>query len=901
MVLTKLFGSKKNKKTQTQPSPTKPASPPVDPGPKTLDELVSLSRSDDRKDHLTALSELARRLTAGESPLDEMVAQGLNKTDRVALELHLDESARPSDVGEEDWVKVAIKGFSASVRKTAAEQISSEPSLEVLIKSSKGRDKAVYRIAKDKLDVIRQSQREAQEQEEKARTVVDAMERHANASLDPLYANKLKSLIDQWQSWQDLASEPLRQRFDQARQTAEARVQELEQAAQAEEEHHQALAMADQNRQAIAERVLNELRERIDALSLSEDDVREAQLFLTEQQHAWRESEQLSRPSKDEERAFHRLCTAFEAVLAKQASIEKRFGGWEALLQRLEHSPDEMDAEAHALDEWLHDLDWPDDTPPPELKARVEQVLAAHHDQLEEHRKKEVHAVRQARGLMRRCMAAVNEGHLKRASGLLHGVQDALEGLTEPRHPGLFRQFEETREAVEKLRDWQSFAVQPKKEALIERMRQMVDQSMEPQARARAIRVMQDEWRMLSRGLQNQHQDLWEQFHELAQQAYEPCREYFNEQSKLRGLNLEKRRELVQQLEQYEAITDWENPDIKELDRVMNMARQDWRRFSPVDRAANKDVQKAFDEVYQRIRGRLQQEQSEFREAKLAIIERARALLDEEDVRHATETAKQLQKEWQQAGHLARRDEQALWKDFRAVCDELFERRGQQIEAFKADLEEHRIEAERLIGQIEALARLDDVLAEQEQYQSLREAFKHLGTLPKAHHKELMDRYTKACKAFEAASRAQRSRQKDQNWLDLIDWVRRARFDEAADLDALRDDFERMDVPALARDLADRLNSWRLPPQPEDAEELRRRTIELEALADLETPEADRALRMELQVKRLQEGLGRSTSPTDFDQAVVDWLATGSVAQADYEPLAERMKAAREAWVARKN
>ena len=899
VVLTKLFG-KKSKKIPTPVASTKKMPPVVESGPKPLSYWVELSRSAERKEHQNALAELARRLDAGECSLSELETLGLAKADHLALQLHRDTDLVVEGIAQEEWVALALQGFSAAVRKAAADRVGSESSLEALLKSSKGRDKAVYRIAKDRLEQIRQTQRELIEQQNRALAVVEAMERHANASLDPLYAGKLRGLVDQWQDWQAYGDDALQRRFELARQTAESRIEEVEQAAQAEEEHHQALAMADQNRQRLVENVLNELRERIDAISLSEEELREAQLFLTEQQHIWRESEQLSRPAKDEERAFHRLCTAFEAVLAKQAAIQTRFGSLDDLLQRLEQSPEAMDAEAHALDEWLHHLDWPQDSTPPELKARVEQVLSHHHDQLEEHRKKEIHAVRQARGLMRRCMAAVDEGHLKRASGLLHGVQDALEGLAESHHPGLFRQFEETRESVEKLRDWQSFAVKPKKEALIQKMAQMVEQSIEPEDRARTIRAMQDEWRMLSRGLQNQHQELWETFHELAQKAYEPCREYFNEQSKLRSLNLEKRKELVQQLEQYEGLTDWENPDIKELDRVLNMARQDWRRFSPVDRAANKSVQKAFDEVYQRIRGRLQQEQSEFREAKLAIIERARLLLDEEDVRQATEAAKQLQKEWQQAGHLARRDEQALWKDFRAICDELFERRGQQIEAFKADLEAHRHQAEEVIAKIEGLAGADNPLSEQDLYQALREEFKHLGTLPKAHHKELMERYNKACKAFEAGCRAARSQQKDQHWQNLIDWVHLARFDQTKELGELAETFAQGEVPSPARDLENRLSAWRQAPQPEEAELLRKRTIELEALAELETPEADRALRMELQVKRLQEGMGRSPTQEDFDQAVVEWLATGSVAQADYEPLAERMAAARIAWLGRK-
>lgn len=111
----------------------------------------------------------------------------------------------------------------------------------------------------------------------------------------------------------------------------------------------------------------------------------------------------------------------------------------------------------------------------------------------------------------------------------------------------------------------------------------------------------------------------------------------FEEQGKLRALNLRQRQALAEQLGQYEQLIDSKGLDLKELDRVLTLARNDWRRFSPVDRAANKAVQAQFDAVFQRLRDRLQGEQQVFREAKLAIIEQAQALLDEPDSRQATE------------------------------------------------------------------------------------------------------------------------------------------------------------------------------------------------------------------------------------------------------------------------
>lgn len=858
-------------------------------------ELVERCSSDDKRQRQLALAELANRLEAGQLSLPDLALDALDIT-----ALRLQQAPDTTELNEADAFKLALEGFSAGVRKAAAERVDSDEQLEQLARAAKGHDKAVYRIARDKLDARREVERQHQAGRDQALAVVEGMERHSEASFDPLYAGKLKALDEQWQGCRDEADAALQQRYEQARNKARARLDDQADAEAAVAEQHRALASADSNRQAIADRVLEELRERTDALDIDDAALRDAQHFLTDQQHQWRESEQLSRAGKEEERAFHRLCTAFETALTHQASIQRRFGSLEPLLQTLESSPEKMDAEAHALDEWLHELDWPEDSPPPQLKARVEQALAKHHDQLQEHRQQEIQAVRQSRTLMRRCMAAVNDGHLRRASGLLHGVEDALTGLTQAAHPGLYRQLEETRAAVEQLRDWQSFAVQPKKEALIERMSALLEQSLEPQARAQAIRAMQDEWRQLSRGLQNQHQELWETFHALAQQAYEPCREYFNEQSKLRALNLEKRQELVEQLKQYESLTAEGPVDIKEMDRVQNMARQDWRRFSPVDRAANKPVQKAFDAVLKRLRARLQDEQGDFRRAKEAIIERARTLLDEEDTRKATEAAKQLQKEWQQVGHLARRDEQALWKDFRVVCDQLFERRGQQVEAFKAELDQHRQQAEHLIEQLTALQQADKPLDEKARAEEIKAQFRSLGALPKAQQKALVEGFNQASKDFDAACRGQQRSRRDQHWQALIDWVAQARFGdrEAAELRAA---FADLKVPAAATGLIDCLPQWQQPASAEALEQLRRCTVELEALAQVDSPEADKDLRMELQVQRLADGLGQKVDQAGIDAAVVDWLSCGPVSQAEYEPLAARMQAARQAWLGRKN
>jgi hypothetical protein len=908
MMLSKFFGKK-------SPAP-KPAAatPRAQPKPATagLEHWLSQASEADPKQRRDAMVELARALDEGRLTAEQR--QQIPPAEELSLELHA-WTPVSGDVSESLWFDVACHGFSARVRAAAAEQVNSPERLDSLLKNVKGRDKTVYRLVKTRLDEHKQQSLELQAKKDHTRRLVEQLERHAKAPVDPLYSGKLRALLEQWPENSSHEDEDLIGRWQTAVSEAQARLpaepaadepevvvppeaesDSVESQAGAESQPESVIDTADDPQRTELIRLLwHDLKDRLDQPDPDPAQVRDALLYLTEQQHHWRQTEQHQRANQQEERAFHQLCTTYEASLNNRALILERFGSLDTLLPAIESDPAGHDDAAHALDEWLHALDWPESEPEPELTVRVEAAVRVHHDQLAEHRKQSIHAVRQARGLIRRCQGAINDGHLKRASGLLQGIRDAVAELKSEEHHGLFRQFEETEQAVNKLRDWQSFAVLPKKEALIERMRQLVKQSLAPEDRARKIRDMQEEWRMLSRGLQNEHQALWETFHELAQNAYEPCKEFFAEQGKLRALNLRQRQALSEQLIQYEQLLGDDTNDLKELDRVLMLARNDWRRFSPVDRAANKGVQTQFDAVFQRLRDRLYSEQQVFRDAKLAIIDRARALLDEPDSRQATEMAKQLQREWQQAGHLARRDEQALWKSFRAICDQLFARREAAADAFKADLNAHKDQADQILAAMAAVLVESDPVAANDQFDALKTQYLALGTLPKADHKKLQEQFDRLSHDFQTRCREVRVQQEDQHWQQVFEWNRMARFSSGS-TDAAKEEWENLEkVPPPASDLMATLSDWQKPGQ--DSEALRRRTVELEILAQADSPEADRALRMELQVQRLTDGLGQQVDQNDIDKAVVAWLSTPVKDEPQFDALLARMKQARLAWV----
>ncbi|WP_411745766.1 DUF349 domain-containing protein [Reinekea sp.] len=919
----KLFGRKKTvAKTKAPEKVIKPAAKVVLTSPAGLAEDISTAEGKKKQNLLVQLSKL---IEADNSILND-VSAALPENERTMLELQFSDVEAQS-IASNILQSIATEGYSASVRQLAAAHLSEESALIAVAQAAKTKDKTVYRIVKNKLDTLHEGEKAQQALLDKQQAVIAALAQLAKASHDPMLEAKHRGLLDQWSHCAVSSTDTVKAQFEAANQQVVARIElekaelqptpspaavnpvAVEKVSQQEAELQSDNQEADsgqvkienqgvisEQRQILIDTLIKDLVGAIETGVMSEELIQQNQHFLTGIQHQWRESEQVSPTTKAEAVAFHKACTAYEVGLAKLHALHTVYGDYDAIVAAMTKGTN--NALLHELEHWLHDVEQVigDNTPAP--IAKIKQALKAHEATLAKHRQQEIDQVRAIRGQIRRCQSAIDEGSIRRASGLYQGVEEKLVGFNFDKHAGLKKMLDDTTEALEKLRDWQSYAVLPKKEALIKKMDALVHQSVTPDERAQSIRDMQEEWKLLSRGLQNRQQDLWETFHELAQLAYEPCKEFYSEQRHLREVNLSKRKEVVEQLTQYSTMIDWTAPDIKEIDRILQAARNDWRNYSPVDRAASKGIQKQFDTLHQSLFNQLAKEQAVFKEQKQQIIERAKALLELEDVKKATTEAKKLQQDWKSAGIVARKDEQRLWKEFREVCDALFTKRDVQTESFKADLETNRVQANEVIAGLEALENSIEPESDQSVYENLKAQYEQIGTLPKEHYPALTKRFKAACDVFTAAARAAKRANADAHWQAVIQWVKRARFESLSE-EELNEQWQAIKVPSAAKALFDQHEQWQQPVDELNQAAMHEKTLDFEILVGVESPEEDASMRMNLQVQKLSDGIGYQLTDAQMHRSVVDWLSIGSVEKATYEQFESRLLVARNQYLAK--
>lgn len=522
----------------------------------------------------------------------------------------------------------------------------------------------------------------------------------------------------------------------------------------------------------------------------------------------------------------------------------------------------------------------------------------------------EAHALRQIGGLLRKAQGALSAGSSRTAAGLRRAIEEKMESAP-PLPAPLANQLKQLDAKLQELKDWKSFSVAPKRAQLIEQMESLIGATMHPSALAGHVKDLQEQWRTLSKGAGEDVEADWQRFHEAAEKAYAPCREFFAAQAQVKQENLRQRGLLFERLAAFEAQHDWEQPDWRIVTTAVREARQLWRQHSPVDPAECEALQARFNELTATLQSRIDAEHARNVKEKRSLIERARGLLASTDNRKAIDEAKRLQEKWKSVGPVPREDDRKLWEEFRQHCDALFQKRQQELATHNAELDTNKSQAAGVCEELERIAGLVDqeLLDNARRLPELRSAFEAIGELPRANARQLHDRFERAFDRCHKAVARQHARDAEQGWLSLLDGANHVRAyrlallrqADASEIEALKraaEDYIAGAVKWPKRGLEALKNALAQPGGGDlAANELALRTlcIRAEIFSETPTPASDQTLRREYQVKRLMESMGQGVKAEEgqLDTLAIEWLGVGPTEDATYAPLLQRFKECR--------
>ena len=828
---------------------------------------------------------------------------------------------------QNELAKLVLGGAISKLRQASAEKITDKQILLQLLKDTKAKDKTVFKIIKEKCDAFKEEDKRAAEILAGVAAAVQSLEQQSNRPFDGQFAAKFTYLVQQWEAKKSDANSELIARADQAIQKAQQTISNISAEQVAQETQRKAEENTAQERQAH----IQQLQALLASIVSSDVNVEETQALLKLLHSAWESLASVKAPSASEQKTVSNLNriiadelnnhSAHGSLAAHKAQFESFIAGASA------GAYEEASAHYQSLKKRVNSLVSSFKDQMPDFKDQMsdfkegmpEAIAAAQATYQEWEKAAEKKAAelqstqRHIAGLIRKANETVSSGVLGKAMGIRRAIDEKLQSLKQlPNH--LASQLEQLDETLAKLQDWKDYAVQPKKHELIAQLEALDGSREHPETLANKIKRLQDEWRALSKGGKDQDQDLWEKFHELAQKVYQPCRDYFAEQTAIRQNNLNSCKQLVEQLQGYLQNHDWPNANWKDVEKVIRVARLEWRNYTPTERAATQSVLADFETVLAGVQQKLHDEFAKNATLKRELIAQAQQLIGLEDSRKAIDEVKKLQIKWQTIGTSLRKEEQQLWHEFRDVCDAVFAKRQQQSAEFKAELDANLATAKNLIAELESLTALtaQALTDARKRVDEIRQEFSGLGQFPKTQVNEIKVAFNQVAEAFEQKLKDERVALKQQIWVNLFSANKVVNDYELAFVKGkLPDLAEQALLQTQAQTQIDAITQWpsgglkaiqqklaRANGSADSTEclnALRELCIRADILTESATPASEQAVRTAFQVNQLQQNFGRKTqdATSEFENLVFEWIAVGAVETKDYDALFARFNACR--------
>ncbi|MCY4214723.1 MAG: DUF349 domain-containing protein [Gammaproteobacteria bacterium] len=530
-----------------------------------------------------------------------------------------------------------------------------------------------------------------------------------------------------------------------------------------------------------------------------------------------------------------------------------------------------------ALARELARVSWPEWAQPlqplQQAKARIadlrrfEDAAQAHQEQLAAHLEAAVPEIG----------AAIEAGRLQGAVSALGWARRLERSLPERLAAAHRKAISRCAAQVDELRDWQTFATAPKRERLVEAMNALAERPEPPREQAARIKALRSEWGALGNPSGSSERGLQGQFDRAAERAFAPCRAHYAEQAELRSRNLAGRERICAQLETYLAKVDWSTADMKAAEQIMRAAREEWRSLHPVDRKGSKAIEARFERSQARIHAAVKQAWEQNLASKRDLVAAAEALAaGDAEVAAKVAEVKRLQQRWRAVGATPRSADQKLWREFRVCCDRIFSTR-----------DAHRQQAERRVE--EAVAAAEDICRTlQEALEAsasqppdpalahrLRAELDDLG-LPERHRRPALRRFEELARDYGQVLRIAKQRAALADLEQLEAW----------DVEVSQAEAQGRVVDAPAPQFAGRGQGSSCSEQA-----LRELTVAAELQAGIESPSEDAELRLQVQVKSLNESMNRGTGRKAAPELAAEWCATGPKSPA-CDPLRRRFFAA---------
>ena len=513
------------------------------------------------------------------------------------------------------------------------------------------------------------------------------------------------------------------------------------------------------------------------------------------------------------------------------------------------------------------------------------QPLQQEQRQLFEQTKKKLHD-------LKRLLAS---GKYKVCFGLFKGVSQTITLLSVQQQQQLQRDFDNVSEKIAEISDWEHYIATPRKQELLKEVNALVNTPLDdPNAQANKVKYYRKVWNSLGHADETIDKDLNEQFNLTCEQAFAPCRLFYAEQEKLRALHLVTRNNIVNEaMKLAESFTDSDTEldslsiDYKALDGKLNKLQQRWQQAGEVDRHEYQKLLKAFKNTIQPIKKTIKAFHDTNGTKKQALIVEAEQQLASDDIYKAIENIKQLQLQWRNISFAGSHQESKLWQKFRAINDQVFAKRDLAKSEQQAELSQA---SENFILSLAVIeASINNVPVTYHEKSSFINAKEQANALlnqviaNKPVIKSVVSKVEDFIEQINQKVKQINAEQENKNWqsvFKLLDKI--AQQDSEITADSIVNDPEYKNLTSFwQKRLVEQCSVTTQATISLRVE----KTLALEILAQVPSPDEYAKQRMTVQVSLMQEQM-QTSDAIDLEQGFIDWLSLGKLEITDLALLA---------------
>ena len=265
--------------------------------------------------------------------------------------------------------------------------------------------------------------------------------------------------------------------------------------------------------------------------------------------------------------------------------------------------------------------------------------------------------------------------------------------------------------------------------------------------------------------------------------------------------NLLTKKKLIAQMQELK-----NDDSVRKMEMKVKALQNEWTETGPVPnehwKEIRDDFRKAINEVYEKIQAHYDSLKEVFNqnlEAKNVLLEKAKTLTEGELDSHnkwqvKTAEVLELQKQWRTIGPANKKDNERVWKEFRAACDNFFAKKKGFYDSRKEEFNGHRDAKLELIKKAEALKDSNEFKKTTDALVELQNQWKEVGSAGQKDEQKLWNRFRAACNHFFDAKKqyyatlddrlAENQKLREEFIAKLGEW--KPTGDNAVDMDALK-------------------------------------------------------------------------------------------------------------------